>query len=82
MSSTEYLVARESFMAVLNGETVVVKQGEYVRAGHQLALEHPDKFQPLSISSRWDTVEQATAAPGEQRNTGRRGRRPAASTID
>jgi hypothetical protein len=55
-------------------EPVVVHRGEYVRADHPIVSQNPQYFEPVSIESRWDTVEQATAAPGERRTVGRRHR--------
>lgn len=75
MSGPEYYTATESFSTDLDGAPVVVKRGENVRADHDLVKQNPDKFKPVELASRFDAVEQATAAPGEQRDTGRRGAR-------
>jgi hypothetical protein len=53
--------ATRSFSAA--GRTV--NKGETVREGHRLLLSYPDKFELLCVT--YDTVEQATAAPGEKR---------------
>jgi hypothetical protein len=70
--AAEFFQAKESFATMFNGTIVDVRRGENVRAGHPLIEANPEKFQPVELSSRWDTVEQATAAPGEKRRTGRR----------
>ena len=67
----DYMQATDSFTTELDGQVVTVNRGEFVRAGHALVKQNPGRFRPLEITSRFDTVEQATAAPGERRNTGR-----------
>lgn len=74
MAGTDFVVATQAFATVLDGVEVIVHRGENVRAGHPLVASNPEKFQPLELSTRWDVVEQATAAPGEKRDPGR-GRR-------
>jgi hypothetical protein len=68
----DYYCARESFATQYEGGPVVVRKGENVRADHPLVRANPEKFAPVELSSRWDTVEQATAAPGEKRQLGRK----------
>ncbi len=77
----DYYAAIESYSTELDGVPVVIKRGENVRADHPLVKANPDKFQPLELSSRWDTIEQATAAPGEKRKTGRRTTQPTEAKI-
>jgi hypothetical protein len=75
MAGPQFFTAKEAFTTELEGYgPVVIQKGENVRAGHPLIEQNPERFQPVEISSRWDTVEQATAAPGEKRRTGRRAR--------
>lgn len=72
----DILVARETFVAEHNGAPVVVHKGvTRVRAGHPIAEANPEMFEPVTV--HYDTVEQATAAPGEARAT-RRPRKPEA----
>lgn len=67
----EFYTATESFATDLDGGPVVVARGENVRAGHPLIKANPDKFRPLEQATRFAVIEQATAAPGEKRRTGR-----------
>lgn len=71
-TQAEFMQVIDTFAAELDGVVVVVHRNENVRVGHPLITDHPEKFRPLEIRSRWETVEQATAAPGEQRDLGRR----------
>jgi hypothetical protein len=59
-------MAKESFVAVMDGDQVSVSQGDLVRAGHPLLKGRDDLFKPAEGYVRFD-VEQATAAPGESR---------------
>lgn len=68
----DYMQAKESYTTMLDGVPVVVHRGENIRADHELVTQNPAMFKPVELSSRWDTVEQATAAPGEKRTVGRR----------
>lgn len=73
MTDPQYFTAKEAFTTDLEGYgPVTIQKGENVRAGHPLIEKNPERFQPVEVSSRWDTVEQATAAPGEKRRAGRR----------
>jgi hypothetical protein len=59
-------VANTSFSCELNGDKVFVTAGERIREGHPLLRAQPGFFEPVDTSVKYD-VEQATAAPGEQR---------------
>jgi hypothetical protein len=72
MADPQFYSATETFATELDGVPVVVHRNENVRAGHPLIEANPDKFKPLEVTTRWETVEQATAAPGEKRAAGRR----------
>jgi hypothetical protein len=59
-------VAKVGFAAELDGERIIVNQGEKVRAGHPLLRAQGEYFEPVDTTVQYD-VEQATAAPGEKR---------------
>lgn len=61
--------ARRSFSTFLDGQTVVVKQGQLVDDGDPILKGRADLFEPFvpSIRNYPGRVEQATAAPGEKR---------------
>jgi CheY-like chemotaxis protein len=71
MARASMLAATETFSADVDGETVVVHQGERVRSSHPVVKGREHLFEPAE--SRVD-VDQATAAPGEKRG-GRRAAR-------
>lgn len=51
-----------------NGDNVVVQAGAVVEDGHPMLKIRPDVFVPIVVHfPRPSRVEQATAAPGEQR---------------
>ena len=67
MSNDEILVAKDSFAAHVDGETLVVRKGvTRVRKGHPLLKGREELFEPIDRKVDYD-VEQATAAPGEKR---------------
>ena len=49
-----------------DGTTITLRQGELVRGSHPILKSHPQYFEKLDDTDRPE-VEQATAAPGEQR---------------
>lgn len=69
----EYVRAIESFSAA--GEPLPFKRGEVVHAKHPVVLANPQFFAPLDMAVRFAAVEQATAEPGQRRQTGRRSHR-------
>jgi hypothetical protein len=70
-----YVQARSTYHTTVGGEQYTVDRGELVHRDHPLVAQNPEQFVPVELDVRYDVVEQATAAPGEKRNTGRR--RPA-----
>jgi hypothetical protein len=60
--------ANQSAATVFEGEEVFVKEGDLVRAGHDILKGREWLFEPAEGYVRFD-VEQATAAPGEKRST-------------
>jgi hypothetical protein len=64
-ASSSLLVARESFVAELDGTEYDIKEGELIEADHPLARKLPHQF--IAPTLRFPKVEQATAAPGEKR---------------
>lgn len=66
-SSADWLQVKEGFSTELDGESVVVSRGEFIRADHPLVKQNPQLFEP--IKSRFDTpeVEETTAEPKTKR---------------
>ena len=59
-------VARKTFAS---GNTIV-RKGDTVREGHPMLSQHPQLFEPVGDTVRFEwvpQVETATAAPGEKR---------------
>jgi hypothetical protein len=70
-SQSDIFVAKESFSATVDGESIVVRKGQTrVRGGHPLLEGREALFEPVDLSVHYD-IEQATKAPGEKR--GQRG---------
>lgn len=68
------LVAKDTLVIEYEGERVFFHKGKtLVREGHPMLKGIEEYFEPITVD--YDTVEQATAAPGEKRTT-RRGRPP------
>ncbi len=65
-SKADIYVAKHSFAAEVDGESVFVNAGERVRSGHPLLAAQGDFFEPVDQTVHYD-VEQTTAAPGEKR---------------
>lgn len=68
---SDILVARETFLVVIDGREHVVHKGDRVRSGHPVHMAQPDRFEPIDSGLKFDfdpPVEKATAAPGEKRN--------------
>jgi hypothetical protein len=65
-TASDYYRANQSFSTTLDGDEVYVKLGELVHKDHPLLKGRKDLFDPAQNFGRFD-VEQATAAPGEQR---------------
>ncbi len=65
-------VATETFACEVDGAGVIVHAGETrVREGHPMLDAYRGSFQLADQGIHFDTVEQATAAPGERRGTPR-----------
>jgi len=64
-ATSSLLMARESFIADLDGEPFDLKEGDLIEADHPLVRKHPDLF--IAPHLRFPRVEQATAAPGQKR---------------
>jgi hypothetical protein len=65
-SDVQRFRAKYAFGVMYEGEHITVPEGEIVRAGHPLLKGRMEHFEPVESFGRFD-VEQATAAPGEQR---------------
>jgi hypothetical protein len=59
------LVARESFVAELDGQEFDIQEGDLFEADHPLVHKLPNAF--IAPRLRFPKIEQATAAPGEKR---------------
>ena len=65
-------VATESFACEVDGAGVIVHAGQTrVREGHPMLDTYRQSFKLADQGLHFDTVEQATAAPGEKRGTPR-----------
>lgn len=65
--SAKIYVATESFVVMVDGKQETIKAGKTrVREGHPLLKGRERYFRELEVQYE---VEQATAAPGEKRNT-------------
>ncbi|HEY4632316.1 MAG TPA: hypothetical protein VIH00_00240 [Candidatus Limnocylindrales bacterium] len=64
-STTETIVVLESFIGLVDGAERVFRKGDLIRPNDPAVSKWPDFFGPATF--RADRVEQATAAPGEQR---------------
>jgi len=66
---SDILVANTSFSVEIEGVPHAITQGKTrVRAGHPIALQNPEYFDPAEEHVDFD-VEAATKAPGEKRGT-------------
>jgi len=83
MSTTEYVFVRQTQAVSLGNERVMLTAGEAWPATDPVVKANPDAFAPTPTRARsfdagvvrtFDTerIEQATAAPGERRNTRRK----------
>lgn len=63
----EFMRAKEPATGTFNDEPFVVSPSEIFASDHPLVQAHPHLFTPLEESRERPAVEQATAAPGEQR---------------
>lgn len=68
--------ARTGFAATVNGRAVRVSRGQLVQDGDPLLVGRTHLFDLVS-----DVVEQATAAPGEQRSTPSRPTSPTSTSA-
>jgi len=59
------LVARESFVAELDGQQFDIQEGDLFEADHPLVHKLPKAF--IAPRLRFPKIEEATAAPGEKR---------------
>ena len=67
-----YVKAKHAFGVSYDGEFITISEGELVPVGHKLLKQLGTKgveehFEPVTSFGRWDKVEHATQAPGEQR---------------
>jgi hypothetical protein len=77
--SNDIFVAKESFSVTLNGAPYAIHKGiDRVRKGHPILKGREHLFEPLSV--QYD-VEQATAAPSEQRGAPAPTQTPVATPI-
>lgn len=68
MAKAEFYTVSESLVGALDGEEVEYQKGEVVRGTDPAVAKWPRHFEPLVLREhRRAAVEQATAAPGEQR---------------
>lgn len=63
----EFVRAREPFSGDMDGTPFVVNPSEVLASDHPLVRKYPKHFVPLEEDRQRPQVEQATAAPGEQR---------------
>lgn len=67
MASSDVYIARQSFVAQVEGKKVFITEGvTRVRRGHALLKGREHLFEPADAHVHFE-VEQATAAPGEKR---------------
>ena len=68
-SKAAYYTVSTSFFGSFEGDAIEYLKGEVVDAGDPALKRWPEHFQPLVVREhlRAPRVEQATAAPGEQR---------------
>jgi nitrite reductase/ring-hydroxylating ferredoxin subunit len=67
-ASPGILVASESFICELGGETFDIRAGDLIEPEHPLVKKYPGHFkEPVYRFPAASRVEQATAAPGEKR---------------
>lgn len=72
MAKAAFFTVAESFVGALGGAEVEYHKGEVVDADDPALAKWPHQFVPLIVRSRM--VEQATSAPGEQRDVPHVGR--------
>jgi len=65
-TTTETLVALESFIGRVGDEERIFRAGDNVRSTDPAVKKWPDKFRAATYPNE-PRVEQATAAPGESR---------------
>jgi len=61
------LLVLESFVGGIDGGERFFRAGELIRANDPAVKKWPERFGPASSPHDEPAVEQATAAPGEQR---------------
>lgn len=66
-TSSDTLVALESFIGRIGDDERVIREGELVRASDPAVKKWPTKFGPPRYLHEAERVEQATRAPGETR---------------
>lgn len=65
--TSDIWVATETFACQIDGEQVIVHQGETrVRVGHPLLDRYEGYFEPVNSDVHFD-IEEATAEPGRKR---------------
>ncbi len=65
-AKSHIFIAKQTFWCTLDGEATLIRKDERVRDGHPLLRMHPENFEQVDTTVKYD-VEQATAAPGEVR---------------
>lgn len=69
--TTTIVVAKQSFIGAIKGETLEVRAGDLFEADHPAVAEWPDMFGPVPlrfpVKRSTPRTEQATRAPGEKR---------------
>jgi hypothetical protein len=68
MAKAAYYMVTESFIGMLDGEEVEYHKGEVVSTDDPAVTKMAAHFAPLVVRGVRPAVEQATAAPGEQRD--------------
>jgi hypothetical protein len=58
--------ATQTYWTTVDGIHQMIKIGELAEANHELVRNHPELWEPVENMVRYK-VEQATAAPGEER---------------
>jgi hypothetical protein len=72
MAKDTHYTVLDSFITTHDGEELEYHKGDVVEAEDPIFKKHPHLFAPLILrEDRARAVEQATAAPGEKRATGK-----------
>lgn len=65
--TSDFVRPREAATGDINGEPFVLNPNEIFDADDPIVRKHPALFMPVEPTRQRPRVEQATAAPGEQR---------------